>query len=85
VAVGKLIVELQDEVHRELKKKATNNHKTIKDIITVLVDEYLHAAKQRRGTTNKTGLCGSWDDERSAEEIIKDIKAHRRWFARQRN
>ncbi|MFA4829546.1 MAG: hypothetical protein WC855_02740 [Thermodesulfovibrionales bacterium] len=83
--MGKLIVELPDEVHRELKKKATNNHKTIKDIITVLVDEYLHAAKQRKETLSKTGLCGSWDDGRSADEIIKDIKAHRRWFTRQRN
>ncbi len=83
--MGKLIVELPDEVHRELKKKATNNHKTIKDIITVLVDDYLHTTKQRKGTLIKTSLCGSWDDERSAEEIIKDIKAHRHWFARQRN
>jgi hypothetical protein len=31
-------------------------------------------------TKKKTGLCGSWADERTAEEIIRDIKTNRRWF-----
>ncbi|MFH1561970.1 MAG: hypothetical protein ABIF11_00930 [Nitrospirota bacterium] len=28
----------------------------------------------------KTGLCGVWQDDRDAEEIIKDIYSHRRGF-----
>lgn len=28
----------------------------------------------------KTGLCGIWQDDRDAEEIIKDIYSHRRGF-----
>lgn len=82
--MGKLIVELSDEVHRELKKKAADNHKTIKDIITGLVDKYLHIAEKQMAA-KETRLCGAWDDERTAEEIIKDIKAHRKWFAKQRS
>ncbi len=83
--MGKLIVELPDEIHRDLKKKAAINHKTLKDIITGLINKYLSTAEKQRKMTNRTGLCGSWDDERTPEEIIKDIKGHRRWFTRQKN
>lgn len=82
--MGKLIVELSDEVHRELKKKAADNHKTIKDIITGLVDKYLHIAEKQM-PVKETRLCGAWNDERTADEIIKDIKSHRKWLTRQRN
>jgi len=82
--MGKLIVELPDEVHGELKKKAATDHKTLKDIITGLIHEYL-SAQEKQLSAKKTNLCGSWDDERTAKEIIEDIKAHRRWFARKRN
>lgn len=83
--MGKLIVELPDEVHGELKKKAAADRKTLKDIISGLIHEYLYAPKKHVPTIKKTGLCGGWSDERTADEIIKDIKTHRRWFTRQRN
>lgn len=31
-----------------------------------------------------TGFCGAWQDNRSAEEIIADIEAHRRGFGGRR-
>ena len=83
--MSKLIVELPDKIHRELKKKAVTNHKTIKEIITELVCDYISSTKNQAPAKRKTGLCGSWDDKRTADEIIDDIKTHRRWFARQRN
>jgi len=36
--------------------------------------------KEQTKTKKKTGFCGSWEDDRSAEEIIRDIKAYRKWF-----
>jgi plasmid stability protein len=83
--MGKLIVELPDEIHGELKKRAAVNHKTLKDIITELIYEYLYTPEKHVPAKKKTGLCGSWDDERMAEEIIKDIKTHRKWFTRRKN
>ncbi len=83
--MGKLIVELPDEIHGELKKKAAINHKTLKDIITGLIQEYLYVPEEQMPDKDKTGLCGSWDDKRTADDILKDIKTHRRWFKRQRN
>ncbi len=82
--MGKLIVELPDEIHGELKKKAAISHKTLKNIITGLIHQYL-SASEKKAAKNKTGLCGRWEDERTADEIIKDIKAHRKWFVRQKN
>lgn len=83
--MGKLIVELPDEIHGELKKKAAINHKTLKDIITGLINEYLYTPGRQAPAKRRTGLCGSWDDERPADEIIRDIKTHRRWFAKRKN
>jgi hypothetical protein len=83
--MGKLIVELPDEIHGELKKKAAVNHKTLKDIITELIHEYLYTHEKHVPTKKMTGLCGSWDDERTAEEIIRDIKTHRKWFTKRKN
>jgi len=80
--MGKLIVELSDEIHGELKKKATIHHKTLKEVITDLVNKYLSGMNEQTKIIKETGLCGSWEDERPADEIIKDIKAHRKWFAR---
>ncbi|MFH0933048.1 MAG: hypothetical protein V1832_01865 [Nitrospirota bacterium] len=83
--MGKLIVELPDEIHGELKKKAAINHKTLKDIITELIHEYLYRPEKDIPAKKKTGLCGGWDDERTAEEIIRDIKTHRGWFTKRKN
>ncbi|MEW6068360.1 MAG: hypothetical protein AB1610_08735 [Nitrospirota bacterium] len=81
--MGKLIVELPDEIHGELKKRAAVDHKTLKNIITELIHEYLYTP-DNHVSTKKTCLCGRWDDERTPEEIIKDIKTHRKWFIRRK-
>ena len=80
----KLIVELPDEVHGELKRKAAITNKTLKDIISGLIQAYLAESGKPESKPGKTGLCGRWDDDRTPEEIVKDIKTHRRWFARQK-
>jgi hypothetical protein len=83
--MAKLIVELPDEIHGELRKKAAVTHKTLKDIVTGLINEYLYVDDKYPPDKKKTGLCGKWNDERTAEEIVKDIKAHRKWFVKRKN
>lgn len=78
----KLIVELPDEIHRELKKNAAINNKTLKEIITELIQEYIHSREKAVLAEKETGICGSWDDERTPDEIIRDIKTHRKWLKR---
>ncbi len=81
--MGKLIVELPDEIHKELKKKVTLHHRTIKEVVTDLVEGYLSRAEEKK-EIKETGLCGAWEDTRKAEAIIADIKTRRKWFARRR-
>lgn len=80
--MGKLMVELPDRLHGELKKKAANEHTTLKTIISGLIEEYLSAPAKQPAPMKKTGLCGSWDDERPAEKIIRDVRGGRAWFTR---
>lgn len=80
----KLIIEIPDDLHSELRKRAATEQKTLKSIITKLVHSYLLEPGEQVQTKKGTGLCGIWEDGRSAEEIIKDIKSHREWFSRKR-
>lgn len=77
--MGKLIVEIPDEIHSELKRRALSDHKSMKEIITRLIQEYLSKTLKKNTTPKPTGFCGRWEDDRTADEIIADIKAHRRW------
>jgi len=77
--MGKLIVELTKELHSRLKKQATLSNRTIKDIVTNLITNYLSKSFKAE-KVKETGFCGSWEDERTAEEIVLDIRSHRKWF-----
>ena len=81
--MGKLIVELPDDLHAELKKQAATDRKTLKAIVISLLGSYLHAPAPRR-TTRATGLCGAWKDDRPAEALIAELRAARRWWTRRR-
>ena len=76
--MAKLIVELPDDVHKELKKVVMLQDRTIKEVVTDLVDGYLLKAKEEKNL-DETGLWGKWEDTRSADKIIADIKKHRSW------
>ena len=75
----KLIVELPNKIHEAIKREAALNNKTIKEIVTTLLNDYL-SRKEETGNLQETGFCGRWEDERTADEIISDIKSHRKWF-----
>jgi len=76
--MGKLIVELPEHLHVELKKKATTQHRTLKSVITELIMNYL-SEEMTTSERSETGLCGRWQDDRTAEEIVREIKSGRRW------
>jgi plasmid stability protein len=81
--VSKLIVELPEEIHKGLKKKAKLHHRTIKQVVTDLVEDYLSREEEKR-PTKETGLCGKWEDTRTAGEIVADIKSRNNWFKKER-
>lgn len=78
--MGKLTVELPEEIHAELKRRATLHRGTIKEIVTGLLEEYLSEGEETK-VLKETGLCGSWVDARSENAIIADIKRRRNYFS----
>ncbi len=78
----KLIVEIPDDLHGELKKKAAIHQKTLKNIITDLLYRYLSEPRTPTIFPEETGLCGAWEDLRAPDEIIQHIKKHRKWSRR---
>ena len=40
------------------------------------------AAQKEQKNAENSGLCGAWQDDRSADEIISDIRSHRSGFGR---
>ena len=79
--MAKLIVELPDQMHEQLKRDALLHHRTIKDVITELVFRYLGEGRHKK-REKESGLCGKWKDSRPPEAIIADIKNNRKWFKR---
>ena len=75
--MSKLIVEISDKIHNELKKTAANHGITLKEIVTSLIDNFL--VEQNTKHYTDSGFCGKWEDSRSAKQIIDDIKSHRKW------
>lgn len=73
---------IDDRLYTEIKELAANENRSVSQQVLFLVREYL--ARRHDIRTLKTPaqalleLSGSWDDDKSAEEIISEIKAGRR-------
>ena len=73
---------IKDELYAEIKKLAAAENRSISQEILFLVKDYL--ARRHYLRTRKTPaqvlleLSGSWEDDRKAEQIIADIRTHRK-------
>ncbi|MCI0413142.1 hypothetical protein L0222_10130 [bacterium] len=82
--MSKLIVEIAEKTHQELRETAARKRRTVREVVTELLEEYLTREKNPK-RIRSTGLCGKWDDSRPTEEIIASIKSGRNWFRRSSN
>ena len=74
-------VYVPKELEEELKRRAKDAGMTPSLLIqSVLRTALLH--KPERFSDAFASLAGSWDDQRGAQEIIEDIKKHRRDLVR---
>ena len=73
---------MDDNLYEHLKSMAASENRSISQQVLYLVKSYL--AKGKKINEKKTSaeilleLSGSWDDLRSSEEIITEIKQGRR-------
>jgi len=71
---------IDDRLYSILGKKAKMDNRSISQEVIVILKE--HLSEPRRGNASTAtdkflDMCGTWKDERSAEEIIADIRQNR--------
>jgi hypothetical protein len=76
------IKNIQDELYEEIKKLASSENRSVSQQVLFLVKEYL--AKRKLLTAARSPaqvlleLSGSWEDDKNAEQIVKEIKSARK-------
>ena len=73
---------IKDELYAEIKRLAAAENRSIGQEILFLVKDYLarrhHLRAQKTPAQALLELSGSWEDKRDAEQIIADIRSHRK-------
>jgi hypothetical protein len=76
------IKNVQDELYEEIKKLAAAENRSVSQQVLFLVKEYLAKRKQVTATKSPAQvlleLSGSWEDDKDAEQIVKEIKSARK-------
>ena len=76
------IKNVEDNLYEEIKKLASAENRSVSQQVLFLVKEYL--AKRKHLTATKSPaqvlleLSGSWEDDRNAEQIVREIKSARK-------
>jgi len=76
------IKNIDEGLYEEIKRAASAENRSVSQQVLTLIRDYL--AKRNQVSKLKSpaqvllGLSGTWEDERSAEEIVRDIKKARR-------
>ena len=76
------IKNVADDLYEEIKKLASAENRSVSQQVLFLVKEYL--AKRKHLTAAKSPaqvlleLSGSWEDDKNAEQIVKEIKSARK-------
>lgn len=73
---------MDDELYAQIKAIAAAQNRSVSGQVVNLIKEYLAKEKTLRSTKTPAQvlieLSGSWNDDRTADEIVADIKAHRK-------
>jgi len=70
---------IEDQLYEALGKKAARDNRSISQEVIVILKEYFSRPVQHKGATeNFLELCGTWQDEKTAAEISKDIRKNRK-------
>lgn len=72
----KLSVYIPKALEDELRREADDRNLTPSRIVQELVEERFQRTR-RRFSPGFLALVGSWEDDRTADEIIRDIEEHR--------
>ncbi len=80
---------IDDQLYEALGKLAARDHRSISQEVVAILKEHLSQPLRHTtaAITNEEflNLCGTWQEDRSAEEIADEIRAHRQSATRFHN
>lgn len=80
------IRSLDDQLYQALSKLAEQEHRSISQEVIAILKAHLSQPVRHTATTEEfLSLCGTWQDDRSAEEIAAELRAHRQSATRFRD
>ncbi len=76
------IKNMDESLYEEIKRAASAENRSVSQQVLTLIRDYLAKRKQVSKLKSPAQvlleLSGTWEDERSAEEIVQDIKKARK-------
>jgi hypothetical protein len=81
------VKDIDDRLYASLRKLATTDKRSISQEVIYILEKYLSMPKifDKNPTEEFLKLSGSWEDDRTADEIISDIRKNRKNSNRFRN
>jgi len=72
--------DIDDRLYASLKDHAKSENRSLSQDVISILEAYLSnpVAFKNNSTRDFLSLSGSWDDERTADEIVDDIKRSRK-------
>ena len=74
------VKDIDDGLYESLRAMASSEKRSISQEVVHILEKYLSSPEAFSGnpTEEFLKLSGSWDDDRNAEDIIGDIRKHRK-------
>jgi len=75
--------DIDDRLYNLLKSSAKRQNRSISQEVLTIIETYLNSSVTPKNSTLEfLTLTGAWKDEKSAEDIIKDIRESRNQSSR---
>lgn len=71
--------DIDDRLYQYLRTSAKLQNRSISQEVITIIQKHLNAPQNspKNATLEFLALSGAWKDERTADDIISDIKTHR--------
>ncbi len=72
--------DIDSKLYEALRALADRQKRSISQQVVFILEKFLSQPQSfdKNPTEEFLKLAGSWDDDKSAEEIVKDLRQHRR-------
>ena len=72
--------DIDDKLYESIRSLAISEKRSISQEVVLILEKYLSAPLDfnKNPTEEFLDLAGSWEDDRSADEIVKEIRTSRR-------